>query len=48
MLDIKEPKEFIKNCNYKIMISDFLASGLYYKDRTILLNNRLYTASKNI
>lgn len=39
MWDIKEPKELIKNVNYEIMISDFLASGLNYKDKTALLNN---------
>ena len=44
MWDVKEPKELIKNCNYEIMLSDFLAAGLDYKDRTALLNNWLYTA----
>ncbi|MEI0566933.1 DUF4261 domain-containing protein [Brachyspira pulli] len=42
MWDIKEPKELIKNCNYEIMLSDFLAAGLDYKERTTLLNNWLY------
>ena len=42
MWDIKEPKELIKNCNYEIMLSDFLAAGLDYKDRASLLNNWLY------
>ena len=46
MWDIKEPKELIKNCNYEIMLSDFLAAGLDYKDRTSLLNNWLYSALK--
>ena len=46
MWDIKDAKCLIKNCNYEIMLSDFLASGLDYKVRTSLLNNWLYVSLK--
>lgn len=42
--DIKKPKELLKECKYQVMLSDFLAGGLNYKDRTTLLNDWLNIA----
>lgn len=42
--DIKNAKEILKECKYQVMLSDFLAGGLDYKDRTTLLNNWLNIA----
>ena len=42
--DIKDAKELLKECKYQVMLSDFLAGGLDYKDRTTLLNNWLNIA----
>ena len=41
--DCPEKDEILANCKYKIMLSDFMASGLPYKERCALLTEWLET-----
>ena len=41
--DCPEKDEILSNCKYKIMLSDFMASGLPYKERCAMLTEWLET-----